>query len=509
MHRRRRPAGTPTPPSSSCTRRTTRRLVRLAVLLVGDVETAEEVVQDSFVAMHGRWRWLREPDKGAGLPAADGGEPVPLGAAAPRRRRARHVAPAVRTEPGADDDAAALGATPRRARRARGSCPTGSARCSRCATTSTCPRREIAETLGISRGAVKSHASRGAAALRTLMEDAVMTDPDRRHPHPARGRRLRRRAAPRPRRDHGPHHVRTAPAPLGLGHRRRRGRDRCGRRGRRRRHRAAGLGSGPSRAGRRRDGRHGHVSVGGARLLRRRHRSRAAAVPGEARRAALALGRQGPRRSAAGRRRRRLRPGLPQRLARGHARRRRPRRWRRHHRGAQRRLAVGAPRGGLGGRGPALLCSSSSTRSGPTSGTTGRCASRSTGRAAATLLGVPTSGDVAAASRDTTLAPVSIDSPADQRSRDLGGLRSPVTVKGSASAFEATVQWELEQGGTVVKRGFATARECCTLSPYTFRFSAPPGDYTLVVHDEDPSGGEGTGTSSDSKQIRVTGGAEG
>jgi DNA-directed RNA polymerase specialized sigma24 family protein len=28
----------------------------------------------------------------------------------------------------------------------------------------------IAETLGISRGAVKSHASRGAAALRTLLE---------------------------------------------------------------------------------------------------------------------------------------------------------------------------------------------------------------------------------------------------------------------------------------------------------------------------------------------------
>ena len=31
---------------------------------------------------------------------------------------------------------------------------------------------EIAETLGISRGAVKSHASRGAAALRHLLEDA-------------------------------------------------------------------------------------------------------------------------------------------------------------------------------------------------------------------------------------------------------------------------------------------------------------------------------------------------
>jgi RNA polymerase sigma factor (sigma-70 family) len=31
---------------------------------------------------------------------------------------------------------------------------------------------QIAETLGISRGAVKSHASRGAASLRQVLEDA-------------------------------------------------------------------------------------------------------------------------------------------------------------------------------------------------------------------------------------------------------------------------------------------------------------------------------------------------
>src|ERR1043166_1861900 len=40
-----------------------RSLVRLAALLVRDVATAEEVVQDSFVAMHGAWRRLRESDK--------------------------------------------------------------------------------------------------------------------------------------------------------------------------------------------------------------------------------------------------------------------------------------------------------------------------------------------------------------------------------------------------------------------------------------------------------------
>ena len=40
-----------------------RSLVRLAMLLVRDVATAEEVVQDSFVAMHSAWRRLRDNEK--------------------------------------------------------------------------------------------------------------------------------------------------------------------------------------------------------------------------------------------------------------------------------------------------------------------------------------------------------------------------------------------------------------------------------------------------------------
>src|SRR5260370_40646687 len=40
-----------------------RSLVRLAALLVRDIGTAEEVVQDSFVAMHGGWRRLRDSEK--------------------------------------------------------------------------------------------------------------------------------------------------------------------------------------------------------------------------------------------------------------------------------------------------------------------------------------------------------------------------------------------------------------------------------------------------------------
>ena len=39
------------------------QLVRLAVMLVHDVQTAEEVVQDAFEAMHLAWRRLRDTEK--------------------------------------------------------------------------------------------------------------------------------------------------------------------------------------------------------------------------------------------------------------------------------------------------------------------------------------------------------------------------------------------------------------------------------------------------------------
>ena len=119
------------------------------------------------------------------------------------------------------------------------------------------------------------------------------------------------------------------------------------------------------------------------------------------------------------------------------------------------------------------------------------------------LLGVVLRGPVPASSADDVLAPVSIGTPVDMPGRDLTPLRSPVTVSGRASAFEANVQWELMRGDTVLKSGFTTARECCTLSPYSFRFTAPPGEYTLVVHEEDASGGEGTPSSMDTKRIVI------
>ena len=145
-----------------------RRLVRLSVLLVRDVETAEEVVQDSFVAMHGRWRTLRDPDKALAYLR----QTVVNRSRSVLRRRgveARHTPPVAREHPGADEDALvterrrevldALRALPDRQREVlalRYYLDLSEA--------------DIANTLGISRGAVKSHASRGAAALRSLLE---------------------------------------------------------------------------------------------------------------------------------------------------------------------------------------------------------------------------------------------------------------------------------------------------------------------------------------------------
>jgi hypothetical protein len=114
------------------------------------------------------------------------------------------------------------------------------------------------------------------------------------------------------------------------------------------------------------------------------------------------------------------------------------------------------------------------------------------------VFGVPTSGPVARGSADSTLAQVWIIDPAQGAQ-----VHSGFTVSGLAAAFEAHVQWELRRGGTVVKHGVTLARQCCTMAPYSFTVTAPPGDYTLVVHDDDPSGGAGPGPWQDSKDITV------
>lgn len=122
------------------------------------------------------------------------------------------------------------------------------------------------------------------------------------------------------------------------------------------------------------------------------------------------------------------------------------------------------------------------------------------GEPADAVLGVPAGASTTRADSMTTLAPVWIVDPAE------GSLvKSGFTVNGVAAAFEGTVQWKLMAGPRVVTSGFATAQECCTHSPYSFTVKAPPGSYTLVVSNTDPSGGaEGGGVDSDTKDVTIT-----
>ena len=146
-----------------------RQLVRLSMLLVHDQHAAEDLVQDAFVAMHGRWSRLRDPDKALAY----------LRQAVVNRSRSalRHRAVVerhVRTH--STDDVVVAGPSVGGARRDA----------VREALLQLTERQrevlvlryyldwseaQIADALGVSRGAVKSHASRGSAALRELLGD--------------------------------------------------------------------------------------------------------------------------------------------------------------------------------------------------------------------------------------------------------------------------------------------------------------------------------------------------
>ncbi|WP_347192752.1 SigE family RNA polymerase sigma factor [Nocardioides sp.] len=148
-----------------------RGLVRLSVLLLHDQALAEETVQDAFVALHGRWRRLRDPAKALAYLRQS---VVNRSRSALRHRGVveRHVAAARPVEPlpGADEPVLA------RARRqtvldAMALLPTRQREVLALRHYLDLSEAEIADALGISRGAVKSHASRGAAALRGLLAE--------------------------------------------------------------------------------------------------------------------------------------------------------------------------------------------------------------------------------------------------------------------------------------------------------------------------------------------------
>ena len=145
-----------------------RSLVRLAAFLVRDNATAEEVVQDSFVAMHGAWRRLRDTDKALSY----------LRQSVVNRSRSvlRHriVVDKNTPKPPPDMPSAEHGAIIQLERSAVVSALRGLPERQREALVlryyGDLSEAQIASVMGISRGAVKSHTARAMAALRAVLE---------------------------------------------------------------------------------------------------------------------------------------------------------------------------------------------------------------------------------------------------------------------------------------------------------------------------------------------------
>jgi RNA polymerase sigma-70 factor (sigma-E family) len=144
-----------------------RALVRLAALLVRDMATAEEVVQDSFVAMHANWRRLRDSGKASSY----------LRRCVVNRSRSvlRHRLVTERNmlQPPPEMPSAEQGAMTPLERSAVVAALHGLPARQREALVlryyADLPEAEIASAMGISRGAVKSHVFRAMSALRGVL----------------------------------------------------------------------------------------------------------------------------------------------------------------------------------------------------------------------------------------------------------------------------------------------------------------------------------------------------
>lgn len=101
---------------------------------------------------------------------------------------------------------------------------------------------------------------------------------------------------------------------------------------------------------------------------------------------------------------------------------------------------------------------------------------------------------------DNTPMRIVIDTPVNGATVD-----SPVHVTGLAATFEAVLHWKVTgPDGAEAATGTAMTAEGMTLSPFAFDLpSLAPGTYTLTVETDDPSGGEGFGPTSDTKEFTV------
>jgi RNA polymerase sigma-70 factor (sigma-E family) len=145
-----------------------RSLVRMSAMLLGDVGRAEEVVQDSFIAVHAAWRGLRDIDKGVHY----------LRRSVLNRSRSvlRHRAVVDKHMPAREPDmpSAEQAAITRLQRtaviEALRSLPTRQREALVLRFYLDLSEEQVAAAMKISQGAVKSHTARGKAALRGILE---------------------------------------------------------------------------------------------------------------------------------------------------------------------------------------------------------------------------------------------------------------------------------------------------------------------------------------------------
>jgi RNA polymerase sigma-70 factor (sigma-E family) len=143
-------------------------MVRLAVLLVDDVPSAEDVVQDAFVALHRRGGQIRDPDAAVAYVRAS---VVNLSRSVIRHRQVvrKHLRVAEPDQVAGADFHVLLRDEHREALAALHRLPRRQQEVLILRFWSGLSEVEIAETLGIATGSVKSSASRGMAKLYKML----------------------------------------------------------------------------------------------------------------------------------------------------------------------------------------------------------------------------------------------------------------------------------------------------------------------------------------------------
>ncbi len=146
-----------------------RSLVRLAAMLVRDTPTAEEVVQDAFVAMHAGWHRLEDTEKALAYLR----QAVVNKSRSVLRHRVvveKNLQSALPDMPSAEHGAFALLERSAVIKALR-NLPERQREAIVLRYYADLSEADIAATMGISRGAVKSHTARGMASLRSALEE--------------------------------------------------------------------------------------------------------------------------------------------------------------------------------------------------------------------------------------------------------------------------------------------------------------------------------------------------